>query len=47
VSHAGRLVSALREFPDSQVVVLKKSMGATTIEGQGALDRPPWNWPDR
>jgi predicted ATPase len=47
VSHANRLVNALREFPESQVVVLQKSMGATTIEGQGELDRPAWKWPDR
>jgi predicted ATPase len=47
VSHASRLVSALREMPNGQVIVLEKSLGATTVQGQRDLDRPPWKWPDR
>lgn len=47
VSHSNRLVNALREAANAQIIVLEKSLGATLIQGQGSLDRPPWKWPDR
>ena len=47
VSHASRLISALEEDPDCLSIPLEKDLGETRIVGQGLLDRPPWQWPER
>jgi predicted ATPase len=57
VSHANRLVAELARYgeesgpnnrgSDVRAIELVKEFGATTIAGQGILDRPPWQWPKR
>jgi predicted ATPase len=47
VSHSNRLLSALNEAPECQVVQLTKDFGETQIVGQGKLDQPSWHWPER
>jgi predicted ATPase len=47
VSHAARMIAALRESRRCNAVVLTKDLGETAIEGQGMLDAPPWKWPAR
>lgn len=46
VSHANRLVSALRESEESNLIELDKEFGQTKVLGQGLLDKPNWYWPD-
>ncbi|MDR7191536.1 AAA family ATPase [Luteimonas terrae] len=47
VSHATRLIAALKQDPDCNPVQLVKRDSQTTIEGQGMLDAPAWYWPER
>jgi predicted ATPase len=47
VSHASRLISALKQAPHCTTVNLIKELGETIIEGQGVLEAPPWRWPER
>jgi predicted ATPase len=47
VSHASRMIAALREAQDCNAITLTKELGETAIEGQGILDAPPWRWPER
>ena len=47
VSHATRLVSALKESKHCQAVLLEKPFGQTEAAGLGLLDLPPWKWPER
>jgi len=47
VSHASRMIAALKEAKDCNAITLTKEFGETAIEGQGLLDAPPWKWPDR
>jgi predicted ATPase len=47
VSHASRLVAALKEAPHCAAISLYKELGETAIEDQGVLDAPPWRWPER
>lgn len=47
VSHATRLVAALRESPLCNPIALEKQMSRTTLVGQGLLDAPAWYWPER
>ena len=47
VSHASRMIAALRESRNCNAVMLTKELGETAIEGQGLLDAPPWKWPER
>jgi predicted ATPase len=47
VSHATRLIAALKEAPHCTVLNLGKELGETAIEGQGPLDAPAWRWPER
>jgi len=47
VTHAARLIMALREHPKCNSLVLEKSFGETGLEGVNALELPPWNWPER
>ena len=44
VSHAPELVDAL---DDAGRVELRRGDGGTTVDGQGFLDVPPWNWGSR
>jgi len=46
VSHATRLVAALREEEQAQSIQLEKLLGQTEIHEQGILDAPAWYWPD-
>jgi predicted ATPase len=47
VSHASRMIAALREARHCTTITLTKELGETAIEGQGMLDAPPWRWPER
>ena len=47
VSHASRMIAALKEARDCNAITLSKELGETAIEGQGILDAPPWRWPER
>jgi predicted ATPase len=47
VSHASRLIAALKENEQCQSIDLEKELGETVVIGQGALDRPAWKWPGR
>jgi predicted ATPase len=47
VSHAARMIAALREAKGCHTITLTKELGETAIEGQGLLDAPPWKWPER
>jgi predicted ATPase len=47
VSHASRLIAALREARSCTTITLTKALGETAIEGQGLLDAPSWKWSER
>jgi predicted ATPase len=47
VSHASRLIAALKQDSRCTTVNLVKGLGETAVEGQGLLDVPPWRWPER
>lgn len=47
VSHAARMIAALKESKHCSTITLTKELGETAIEGQGLLDAPPWRWPER
>ena len=47
VSHAARLIEALREQPGCHSITLDKSLGETRVVGLRAQDRPAWHWPAR
>lgn len=47
VSHASRMIAALKESKNCSAITLTKELGETAIEGQGMLDAPPWKWPER
>jgi predicted ATPase len=47
VSHASRMIAALKEAKTCNAITLTKELGETAIEGQGMLDAPPWKWPER
>lgn len=47
VSHASRMIAALREAKNCNAITLTKELGETAIEGQGILDAPSWKWPER
>jgi predicted ATPase len=47
VSHASRMIAALKEAKGCNTITLSKELGETAIEGQGMLDAPPWKWPAR
>lgn len=47
VSHANRLVATLKEDAACNCVHMKKSLGESTVQDQGILDRPAWEWPPR
>jgi predicted ATPase len=47
VSHASRLIAALKENAACTSIELEKNMSETRIVGQGKLDTPSWRWPNR
>ncbi|MGG7466133.1 AAA family ATPase [Plantibacter sp. YIM 135347] len=47
VSHARGLIDALQEESDAHEHRLVKQLGQTTLEGQGLLSAPAWNWGSR
>jgi predicted ATPase len=47
VSHASRIIAALKQAKNCTAVTLTRELGETAIEGQGMLDGPPWKWPER
>jgi predicted ATPase len=47
VSHAGKLIAALEKSATCNSLRLEKSFGQTRVAGQGMLDEPLWQWPDK
>jgi predicted ATPase len=47
VSHASRLIATLENSSLCNSLHLHKTLGQTHIVGQGLLDQPPWQWPDK
>ena len=47
VSHASRLIATLEACDECNCVHLGKTLGQTQVMGQGILDRPSWQWPDK
>jgi predicted ATPase len=47
VSHASRLIAALKENPACLSIELDKQLSETQILGQGKLDVPSWHWLSR
>jgi len=48
VTHSRPFIASLQaQSPDLHTIELLKTHGATTIDGQGPLDEPPWKWPSR
>ena len=47
ISHASRLIAALEESEHCHSLQLEKNLGQTQINGQGLLDQPSWQWPDK
>jgi predicted ATPase len=45
VSHAARLVDALRQESDCHAIVLSKTFGETRLDEE--VERPAWHWPAR
>ncbi|MDP2515458.1 AAA family ATPase [Photobacterium damselae subsp. piscicida] len=46
ISHAPRLISALKEHPDCHTICLEKEYGQTVIPSMDWLSTPNWYWPD-
>lgn len=47
VSHSSRLISALEANERCNSLRLVKDLGETSIDGQGMMDAPQWQWPAR
>jgi len=47
VTHALRLITALKEQEGCHSITLEKTFGETTIVGTKQMDLPAWNWPAR
>jgi predicted ATPase len=47
ISHASRLIAALEDAENCNSLHLEKRLGHTQLVGQGLLDQPPWQWPDK
>jgi predicted ATPase len=47
VTHADRLIEALKNFSECHSIRLEKNLGQTRVAGQGLLDAPAWHWPDK
>lgn len=46
ISHAPPIISGLTAHRDCNLIELEKTLGQTTVRGQGMLDRPSWHWPE-
>jgi predicted ATPase len=46
ISHAPRLIDALKANRACNVIELEKELGQTAVRGQGMVDRPAWHWPE-
>ncbi len=46
ISHAPPLITGLTAHRDCNLIALEKTLGQTLVQGQGALDRPSWHWPE-
>lgn len=44
VTHASRLIAALREYRDCQEFCLEKDFGETKVSGMRELEKPAWHW---
>jgi predicted ATPase len=47
ISHASRLIAALENAKECNSLQLEKCLGQTQVVGQGMLDQPSWQWPDK
>lgn len=47
VSHAPRLIAALKSSEECNSIGLEKELGQTRVVDQGLLDQPMWSWPDK
>ena len=47
ITHANRLINTLEAAADCHSLHLEKTLGQTEVAGQGILDQPPWQWPDK
>ena len=47
ISHASRLIAALEDAEECNSLQLEKNLGQTQVVGQGMLDQPLWQWPDK
>jgi predicted ATPase len=47
VTHSETLIAPLARASCAALHMLEKTLGETTIAGQGLLDRPRWEWPNR
>ncbi|MGO4703255.1 AAA family ATPase [Dyella sp. 2RAB6] len=47
VSHAGRLIAALKEAAGCNEVALEKNLSQTRVVGLKELEEPAWYWPER
>ena len=47
ISHANRLINALQSAEECESLSLVKTLGETRLQGQGMLDEPAWQWPDK
>jgi predicted ATPase len=47
VSHASRLVAALKEDPECNAIELDKSFGESVLADPGTMEDPIWKWPER
>ncbi len=47
VTHSAELVAALVGHTEPALLRLAKRDGQTVVEGQGLLDEPAWQWPER
>ncbi|MFZ1987170.1 MAG: AAA family ATPase [Desulfatitalea sp.] len=46
VTHANRLIAALKEHKDCHSIQLEKDFGQTRVLDQDLSDEPPWHWPE-
>jgi hypothetical protein len=44
---ATRLIAALNQHLECHSIALEKNLGQTQVVGQGMLDEPAWQWPDK
>ena len=47
VTHASRLIAALKQVPGCHSIPLEKELGETRVVGLDSLETPPWSWLSR